>query len=154
MFCRQLNSRPHGQLLEGTGAIVLRRIVVVLDILIRPNRFLFFTGVGSLVLPTTLRIAVAVFIIFIIFIIRKIAVPKHHLLFHIFQPLATQCLHRPPDEIFSTPKWDYIIDVFPSSSSGVDLGYCAKSRAMFSERVQGLRYVLVEPFGTLGRGDD
>jgi len=101
-FRRQLFSRAHGQPLEGSGVIVLGRIVVVLATLIWPNRFLSFTGVGSLVLPTAHRIAIAVVII----IIGKIAVPKRHLPFRIFQPPATQCLHCPPDEILSTPKRD------------------------------------------------
>jgi hypothetical protein len=125
-FRRQLFSRAHGQPLEGSGVIVLGRIVVVLAALIWPNRSLSFTGVGSLVLPTARRIAIAVVII----IIGKIAVPKRHLPFRIFQPPATQCLHCPPDEILSTPKRDHVIDVFPSSCSRVDFGYRVKSRAM------------------------
>jgi len=122
-FHPQLVLRAHWQPLEGSGVIVLGRIVVVLTALIWPTRILSFTGVGSLVLPTTRRIAIAV----VISIIGKIAVLKRHLLFSIFQPPATQCLHCPPDEIFSTPKRDHVIDVFPSSCYRVDLGYRIKS---------------------------
>jgi len=125
-FHRQLLSRAHGQLLEGSGVVILGRIVVFLAALIRPNRFLSFTGVGSLVLPTACQIAIAVVII----IIGKIAVPKTHLAFRIFQPMATQCLHCPPDEILSTPYRHHVIDVLPSSCSRVDLGYRVMSRAM------------------------
>jgi len=86
-----------------------------------------FTGVGSRILPTSLQISIATVIILII---GKVAVPKCHSLFRTFLPQATQCLHCPPDEILSTPERDHVIDVFPSSCSGVDLGYLAKSRAM------------------------
>jgi hypothetical protein len=77
-------------------------------------------------LPTAHRIAIAV----VILIIGKIAVPERHLLFRIFPPPATQCLHCPPDEILSTPKRDRVIDVFQSRCCRVDLGYRVKSRAM------------------------
>jgi hypothetical protein len=89
--------------------------------------FLSFTSVGSLSLPTAVRIAIDVVIIWIN---GKIAVLKLHLLFHIFHPPATQCLHHPPDEILSTPERNHVIDVFPSSCTRVDLGYLTKSRAM------------------------
>jgi len=148
-FHRQVFSRAHGQLLEGSGVNILRQIVRVLAALIMPNRFHSFTGVGWHVLPTAHQIAIAVVII-----IGWIAVLKHHLPFHIFQPPVTRCLHCPLDEIFSTPKWDNVIDVFPSSCSRVDLGYRVKSRAMLWEHIQGLRHVFVEPFSALDSGDD
>jgi len=100
-FHHQLFSKAHGQPLESSGVVILRQNVIVLTALIWPNRFLSFTGVGRLVLPTARRITIAVIIIVII---GKISVPKCHLPFHIFQPPATHCLHCPPGDILSTPK--------------------------------------------------
>jgi hypothetical protein len=71
-FRCQLKSRAHGQPLERSGVIVLGRIVPILAAVIWPNRFHCFIGVGSLAVPTTYGIAIAVVIIFII---GMIAVP-------------------------------------------------------------------------------
>jgi len=123
MFRSQLFLTAQGQPLNGSGVIVLGRNVILRATLIWPNRLLSSTAVGCIVWPTTIRMAIAVVNIFII---TKITLPKRHVLFHIFQPLATQCLHRTTDEILSTPKEHHVIDVFPSSCSRVDLSYRGK----------------------------
>jgi len=125
---RKLCWRPHDHTLKGSDGIVLGQTVIVLASLICPNMFHFYTGVGSLVLPTALHMAIS---FIMIFIFRKITVRKRRLPFSIFQPSASECLHYPPGEIGSTHKRDHVVDVFPSSCFGLDLDYWAKSRAMW-----------------------
>jgi len=143
--------RAHGEALEGSGVTIVGGMVIILDAVIWPFRFLSFTGVGTIVIPTARQIAIA---IAIIHPIKEMTVPNCHLQFRIFQPLVTQCLHCPPDVILSTPKWDHIIGIIWSSRSGVYVGYCAKSTAMFWEHIQGLNRVVVELFGVFGSGDN
>jgi len=99
-FHHNLFLGAYEQQLEGLDIVEVRPIVIDLAGLTWLNRSLSFTGVGSSVSHSAHRNASGVVIVFI----RKIQVPTRHLQFHIFQPLATQCLHCPPDEILSTPK--------------------------------------------------
>jgi len=125
MFGCKLFSRAPGHPLEGSSLNVLGWIVVIYAASIWTNKFISCTAVGSLMLPTADWIAIAVVTICII---RKIMVPKCHLLFGIFPPPVTQCLHCPLDAICSTPKRDHVIEVFPSRCFRVDLGYGTKLR--------------------------